>query len=399
MERPASCASRSHSRCYATRRPRITGRPALLEFDHRRLDTVSPIAAIPQDGSIAVIPYGYLDEAHRAKGVQFCRGDEHHGLYATGPQGYYSLRFEPTGEPETPHLVDFVDEFESQFERRRLTYVPDSPLDYAPLFNDAYGDPLVAIERTTPETLKMIDIADEGVRLRALEYLLCRTLPKLWPEIYSDLFTPRRVVALEQERDRIITGRRREIAEIDAALDAERAFFAVYAPLTQLADDALKHLVGRAFTEVFECDVLDLDEQLEEGEPKTLDLLLRRDGWTAFVEVRSSGTRGAQIDYLERMDEHAETVAERYGEPDTKLFVFNGLFRRPNEARTENALFSQRVAEEASSRRITLLSTQVLLRTIEAVRNGDISPAEFIDRLRIPGRFEPVPGMGENDAD
>jgi len=160
--------------------------------------------------------------------------------------------------------------------------------------------------------------------------------------------------------------------------------------LTLLADEPLKTLVAKAMFDVFGYEVVDLDEKTKPGEPKTLDLLLRKNGWSALVEVRSAGNRAARVGTdLEPMDDHAERIAQAYGQPTAKILVFNGLYRRPPEERAEEALFSRQVADEAQGRGITLLSTRRLLECIEGVRNGDITVDEFASALSRPGIFIP----------
>jgi hypothetical protein len=176
---------------------------------------------------------------------------------------------------------------------------------------------------------------------------------------------------------------------IDTAVDEELRFYAGYAPLTELSDDPLKLLVKGAFEEVFGCVVTDLDEEIAEGESKTLDLLIERSGWRAFVEVRASLRRGASKDDIEKMEEHYDAVVAKYAKPDAKVFVFNGMYRREPEKRTEKTLFSGDVVGEAQPGGVTLLSAFRLLQAIEARRNGEITDEEFIKALSIPGLFQP----------
>jgi hypothetical protein len=347
------------------------------------------IAAAEAD---ALVTDAYLSEAARARGIIFCKG-QHDEWRLTPPSGQHDFEANPTDAPEAIHLVDFFDEFEDAFVNRYLTtHVGRLSIRAVPLMVNSYGGSLAVLqaEIILPARLTLIDLADDKSRLKAFEHLLYRTVPKLWPEVYSDQFRPRRVIELEGLREQEIADRRLRVAEIDTAIDAELAFYAAYTPLTLLADDPLKELVGRAFAEVFECEVIDLDKETEEGKPKTLDLEARRAGWSAFLEVRSSGTRGARIKVdIEPLDEHVEKIAEKYGPPDSKVLVFNGLYRKEPEQRTEEALFSQQVADEARERGITLLSTKRLLEVIEARRNGDMTTAHFIEALTRAGVFEP----------
>lgn len=322
--------------------------------------------------------------------AMFCdRGPGYHwGTTMRSPKGYRDLEFNqaPGTDDAASHLIDFVDEFEENFANARLGS-DTHPAPHTTLFNNYYGEPLIVLR---PEaTLQMIDIPDDAVRLAAFDYLCGRTLPKLWPESLSHDIRPRRVVELEKERELVIARRRQEIESIDAALDAERRFYATYAPLTELADDALKNLVRIAFEKAFGFEVIDLDEEIEDGQPKTLDLLVRHSGLCAFVEVRASRNRGARVDDIERLDDHADAVTQRYEPPDFKLFVFNGMYRRGPESRTDDALFSNHVADEARGRGVTLISALRLLQAIEARRNDEITSEGFIDLLKSPGRFQP----------
>lgn len=346
------------------------------------------IAAAEAD---ALVSDDYLREATRARGVVLCQS-QHDEWWAVAPSGHHDFEANPTEAPEAIHLVDFFDEFGEAFVNRYLSsHSQRFEQKETQLISNSYGRPLAVLQREIilPTRLILIDLADDAARLKAFEYLLYRTVPKLWPEVCSDQFRPRRVAELEHLREREIAGRRARVAEIDTAIDAELAYYAAYAPLTLLADDPLKALVARAFAEVFACEVIDLDEELEAGEPKTLDLLVRRPGWCGFVEVRARGTRAARVEDIDRLDNHVEAVEARHGPPDSKVFIFNGMYWRGPESRSDDILFSQQVVEEARTRAVALLSTSRLLQAIEVRRNGEMTDAQFIEPLGTPGVFQP----------
>jgi len=237
--------------------------------------------------------------------------------------------------------------------------------------------------------LYSIDMVDKDARIDALFYLCQRTVLRLWPEVYSDLFRPRRVVALEQQRADIIARRREEAAEVERKIQEELDFYAPYTNLTWVAHNELKRLVADAFQEVFSFDVEDLDAKLKKGEPKTVDLIIKYGDWSAMVEVRGSSNRNARDDDLENLDDNCEQAKEVHGETDSKLLVFNGLFSRDAEQRRQNPTFSKGVVREAKARDIGLLSAEELLRGIEAYRNGEMPVEEFVEALRSPGLFQP----------
>ena len=254
-----------------------------------------------EDGDLADVSGHYLGEAERAHTIHFAgNGDILASTVST--VGSRDLEFHATSATEAAHLVEFVDEFEKHFERvhlkmehyeKLLRLADPRRIPYRPLFTDSYGNPLIVLADFVPPILYIIDLSGEEIRLRALEYLCYRAVPKLWPEVYADQHRPRRVAALEEERATVIAQSRQRVGQIDSEIDNERAYYAQYAPLTELADDALKHLVRRTFEDVFGCQVRDLDEELAEDESKTLDLLVQFGDWRALVEVRSASNRGA----------------------------------------------------------------------------------------------------------
>lgn len=340
----------------------------------------------------ALVSDQYLDEAKRARGLLF-GFDQHDAWRTVPPNGHHDFEANSANAAPAIHLVDFFDEFEASFLNRALVtnYLNTSKPPIG-LIANSYGQGLAVLDRSyvLSERLIVIDVDRDETRQKAFEYLLYRTVPKLWPEVYSDQFRPRRVLELERIREQEIADRRTRVRELDAAITAEVAYFAAYAPLTLLADDPLKALVARALAEVFEFEVIDLDKRTKEGEPKTLDLLARRGESNTFVEVRSAGNRAARIGTdIEPLDDHAETVTQTYGQAAGKVLVFNGMYRRPSEQRTEGLLFSNQVADEARERGITLLSTQRLLEAIAAHRNGELGTDAFAASLTQPGVFVP----------
>jgi len=349
----------------------------------------------PSDAELPEIPRydiseRYLEEAERARGIRLCRGEEHCGVGTGVPPGHKILEFNPTASEEVGHLIDFVDEFEGKFHRACLDCEPyQSEYESKIIFRDSYDWPLMVIDEYNFPFLYSIDMVDKDARIDALFYLCQRTVLRLWPEVYSDLFRPRRVVALEQQRADIIARRREEAAEVERKIQEELDFYAPYTNLTWVAHNELKRLVADAFQEVFSFDVEDLDAKLKKGEPKTVDLIIKYGDWSAMVEVRGSSNRNARDDDLENLDDNCEQAKEVHGETDSKLLVFNGLFSRDAEQRRQNPTFSKGVVREAKARDIGLLSAEELLRGIEAYRNGEMPVEEFVEALRSPGLFQP----------
>lgn len=332
----------------------------------------------------------YLEEAERAHGIRLCRGEEHCGMGTDVPPGHKILEFNPTANEEVGHLIDFVDEFEGKFHRACLDCEPyQSEYESEIIFHDSYDWPLMVIHEYNFPFLYSIDMVDKDARIDALFYLCQRTVPRLWPEVYGDLFRPRRVVKLEEERAKVIAKRREEEADIERKIQEELDFYAPYTNLPWIGRDELKNLVADAFNTVFGFAVKDLDAELGEGEPKTLDLIVEYGGWTAMLEVRGSSNRNARVDDLENLDDNYERAKEMYGETDSKLLVFNGMFGRDAEERRRTGTFSELVVREAKTREIGLLSAEELLRAIEAHRNGEMPVEGFVEALRKPGLFRP----------
>jgi hypothetical protein len=328
----------------------------------------------------------YLSECERAHGIRLCSRRDHLGASLAWPRGHKALEFGPTDDSRALHLMDFTEEFGTAFQARRLDVAYTRCL--AELFVDAYDDAVIGLYELYLEWLYLIDINDASRRSEALRYLCYRTAPKLWPDIYSDSFKPRRVLALMEEKDKVIAERRRLEEEIERQIQDEQAFYAPFVNLPYLADDALKQLVQRVFQDVFGFEADDLDEKLEEGEPKRLDLLVKFPSASALVEVRARGTRNAQVDDVERFDENYQWSNERFGPAEVKVFVFNGMYWRTLQQRTANPAFSDDVVSEAVGRGIGLISTFQLLELIEGFRNQEMSRDQVIGALSRPGLFE-----------
>jgi hypothetical protein len=338
--------------------------------------------------SAHIVSDGYLRECERAHGIRLCSRREHTlarvGLFA--PAGHKTLEFNASGDSRAVHLMDFVEEFETSFAAHRIRRFTVVECTY--LFADAYDDPVILLIEDAFAWLCLINIPHADRRNEALRYLCYRTAPKLWPDIYSDSFQPRRVLALMEDKDKVIAERRQLEEEIEKQIQDEQAFYAPFVNLPYLGNDALKQLVQRVFEDVFDIDAEDLDKKLEEGEPKRLDLLVRFPDASALVEVRARGTRNAQIDDVEQFDDNYERSNERFGPADVKIFIFNGMYWRSHAERTAYPAFSDDVVSEATKRGIGLISAFQLLEVIEAFRNEDISREQVIEALSRPGLFE-----------
>ena len=358
------------------------------------------------------VSWHYLAEARRAHALSFrVIGDAHQKKAAVPifqdycglatvlryciepPQGHLTLEFNPADD-RAAHLADFLDEFAGLFRSSRIMNPNGNSWAYEQaeppvLFRDVYDDPVVALGlHGSLEWLLLPNIEDKHARLEAFVHLCYRTAPKLWPDVYSDLFHPRKVQALEQRLSQVVAERRTLQHDIEAEIDAERRFYAPYVNLTVVGDDVLKDLVRKVFEEVFGCKVNDLDEEVEAHEDKTLDLFVTCGDWSAMLEVRSSGNRNARVDDLERLDDNYKLAAERYGKAKSKILVFNGMYSRDPAKRKQNPAFGTGIIREAKVRKIGLVSTQQLLEAIEAHRNEEMTQEQFVKALRAPGLFQ-----------
>jgi len=353
----------------------------------------------------------YLGETERAHGITFMRLGQRPsraphkasewvgcdlasrlGFSFDSPRGRRTLEFNPVSD-RAQDLQDFVDRFEKDFDPGRILdgqpqFSWESEARRLVLFKDVYGDPVLGISSSGAiDWLLLPYIRDGDTRLEALVYLCYRTAPKLWPDVYSDSFHPRKVQALEQELSRMVAERRSQELELEGRIDSERRFYAPYVNLTVTGDDALKSLVGKVFQDVFGCGVKDLDDQIEQGERKTLDLRIESGDWSGMLEVRSSGNRNSQVRDVERLDENYELAAKRHGEAKSKILVFNGMYWRDADERRGYSTFGTDVVDEAKIRGIGLITTQQLLDAIEAYRNEEMTREQFIQALAQPGLF------------
>jgi hypothetical protein len=348
-----------------------------------------------EEGAPANVSSDYVSEATRAHYIRLHDPPEPENdmFYVSSTSGHYDLEFNPCNEPGAEHLLDFVEKFRTVFGRFHFEVgvFPWTTPPFSVLFKNHYGRALVVLTRLRPLGLHIIGIPDEDARFEALAYLVDRTVPKLWPEAMSDQFRPRRVLELERELESLVASHRERSDALERRIQDERDFYAAHAGLTEVADHPLKHLVRKALEDVFSLRVIDLDEEIGEGDSKTLDLVAEYRGAKVFLEVKASGDRGARIDDLEDMDEHTPRVQERHGSPAGRAFVFNGRYRKEPKERTVDRLFSGDVVREAQKRGICLLATSRLLDAIEARRNEEVSDSRFFDALQKPGLFELSP--------
>jgi hypothetical protein len=225
----------------------------LIVDDCHKANAPQDIAKLSDAGiPLIAIPAGYIEECERAHGIRLCSGDAHFSQWESmDAQGHKTLEFNPTDDPRSVHLADFVESFESDFESERLEATfPYKPSDSSLLYLDTYGDPVVVLEdASVPPWLLLINVDDRATRANALEFLASRTAPKLWGDIFSDHLVPRIVKQLAEQRDRIILDSRQEIERLEQLIQAEQRYFAPYVNLLHIGDHALKDLVAKTFLE------------------------------------------------------------------------------------------------------------------------------------------------------
>ena len=334
---------------------------------------------------LVLIPYNYIQECHRAHAIRICNDKltrlAHWKQIAS--QGYRSLEFNAAPDSRASYLSDFIEAFEADFWTGRLDWF-EVETEYEALYSDVYRDPVVVLAEEAIQCLMTLDIPDPNRRSEALIFLRTRTAPELWGDLFSNHFFPAEVVALKEQRDKLLAESRAELARLDMQIEEGQAKYAPYVNLLYIGDDALKDLVAGTFRDVFGAKVQDLDTTTADGEPKRLDLDVNLGGTTLCVEVRGRANRNAQIDDIEKFERNLElmTNGAKY---EAKLLVFNGMYRRTDEERGRVQTFSNDIVEEAMAVKIGLLSTGVLLGLVEARIAGKLSDSDLIERLSTPG--------------
>ena len=260
------------------------------------------------------------------------------------------------------------------------------------LAENQYGRTIAALWEREPNAplFAMIPPRDEEAQPHVVRHLVSRTLPKLFPGAYLSEFVPERVRALEAEKDELIARSRERAREIDAAIDAELDYYAPFSVLPKLRDGALRSLVARVLEE-FGYTATDLDEHKDEGRKETYDsdLMLEADAEKGYCETKSSGNRNCTKKDLEDCARNVKKARELYGQEDHVLLAYNGQIDIAPEK--SGPTFSSDVIREAVQQGIALTTGADLLRALESVRSGSLTPEEIRSRLRIPGLVDLAP--------
>ena len=312
--------------------------------------------------------------------------------------GYRSFEALP-GSDRFQHVLDLFEELGGHlsvnlYADRRTVYgskrYPIVPTEI--LAKNQYGQTIAALWEREPYAplFAMIPPRDVEAQPHVVSHLVSRTLPKLFPGAYLSEFVPERVRALEDEKDEIIARSRERTREIDAAIDAELDYYVPFSVLPKLRNGALRSLAARTLGE-FGYTVTDLDEHKDEGHKETYDsdLMLEADAAKGYCETKSSGNRNCSIKDLEDCARNVEKARELYGQEDHVLLVYNGQIDIAPEKR--GPTFSGDVIREAVQQGIALTTGADLLRALESVRSGSLTPEEIRSRLRIPGLVDLAP--------
>ena len=310
-----------------------------------------------------------------------------------GPVGGYRSFEALPGSDRFQHVLDLFEELGGHlsvnlYVDRRT--VPGRSTEI--LAENQYGQTIAALWEREPHAplFAMIPPRDEEAQPHVVRHLVSRTLPKLFPGAYLSEFVPERVRALEAEKDELIARSRERAREIDAAIHAELDYYAPFSVLPKLRDGALRGLVARVLEE-FGYTATDLDEHKDEGRKETYDsdLMLEADAAKGYCETKSSGNRNCSIKDLEDCARNVEKARELYGQEDHVLLVYNGQIDTVPEKR--GPTFSGDVIREAVQQGIALTTGADLLRALESVRSGSLTPEEIRSRLRIPGLVDLTP--------
>ena len=268
------------------------------------------------------------------------------------------------------YVAPFVDEYEADF---GTTVLLDDSGERV-LAKNQYDQPVV-VAASQPKALFLPRIQNEQRRNEAAKFLMLRTIPALFPEVMADQYLPERVQELEAARGTEITRHRKCLAQIDAEIDEERKFAARYAGLGSLMDEGLKDLVKRTLEEVFNLEVIDLDERYPEA--KNGDLLV--EDVNLLIETRGSESRNVGLGGINNVAGHAKILVSKSVPVDHRLLVFNGQLAVPPASRNEP--FHQRVREEADIQGVHLLTGRDLLDRVGRARRGTYGRQDLLDEL------------------
>lgn len=338
---------------------------------------------------IPVIQVGddYLQQATRARGIRFA-GEKWHleSAVARNGQKYHDLEFNPR-DARSVLLAEFVRTHGQQFDRMawlarpRPGAEPQPDRELAALFEDSYRAPVLGLKRTLGfESLVLSNIAVKEWRVEALDYLITRVAPKLWPDLYAGLYQPNAVAKLLQERQTIAAEAAARVAELDERLRVEERFFAPFSNLLYAGEEPLLGLAERALRDVMDMQVTSAG--VSGG------LIAGRSGWKAYVEVASSPNRNAGLHEIDVLDRHFPVSRREAEGVSSRVLLFNGLYRRDDVERQRTPTFSRPMIGEAQRRRVGLIDTLNLLRAMERVHSGTMTPEGFMRRLEMPGLIE-----------
>jgi hypothetical protein len=337
--------------------------------------------------SFNIIDNSYLGECEKAHLVRFVTEHEHlTGKVRSYPNpGAKSLAFIPKQKKIATALSDFVENHRDEFTNSHLmSGRSNSNFNFSPVFENEYSRPVVLTSKTTPSDLFFLPIRDSATRDGVIYEFCERVAPRIWPNLYSDSFLPRRVIELMERKTSISMERRAIEQELENAIQAELSYIAPYINLIHMGGDELKDLVALTLRSVLMGEVTDLDKELANDEPKGLDLLTRWGSYSCFIEVRASATGNARRDDLTRFERNFTRSQARFGSVEGKVLIFNGMFAREDTDRNPGAAFSDDVADEAGRLGILLVTTSDLLALVGALRENSVSLEAVLESLHSP---------------
>ncbi|MGK8559474.1 hypothetical protein [Nocardia gipuzkoensis] len=309
------------------------------------------------------------------------------------------------------HLVPALPD--EPFERRVVERPPSADDDnWVPLLENADGKPIAVIYRPQrgarevwylPE--QAISILDRAIHLAFEEWN--GEDPKLFPSSPKWTSDVRWMPAEQQTQIEAVRARideaRREVETLTASIaaneveldkltrDLERS------PQRQLLTDndetlvqAVMHtLTGLGF------DVVDLDSQLAEGEPRMGDLSVSDGDWTAIAEVKGY-TKGAKSNDLLTVAKHRRVYEKTHPDVQRMWYVVNSFRLDSPDSRPKILDGADEHVEDFAHDDGLVIDTRDLFDLLKQMKTGDLAAESAREALKAAtGRFAwPRPASG-----
>ncbi|MGW8957368.1 hypothetical protein [Paenibacillus sp. NPDC055715] len=244
------------------------------------------------------------------------------------------------------------------------------------------------LQEGNSELIVLPNIKNTEKRGHYIAYILNEFLPQFrpgwFPDRWAGAYTPnilsKKKLLLKVEKERLL----QEFKYKEDQLQNQESIMMSFIDLLTQSDERLVVAVQRAFKEIFGAQITDLDLKRDlQNKPRLFDLIAIINSKRIAIEVKG-GSRSLNKVMLNKVQDNLKAFRDEFPAREiyATLLILNDQYSKAPDKREPIA---PQMIKDAKQRKITVLSTPILMEIMTMYLSGDLLKTDLLAILSKPG--------------